>query len=134
MYVHTDGTDAPFLSIFYGCKKCGCFRSVINRDTETFQFFIKRRFERRTPDTQRKTVLIIISKHQLRLIIPEFRTLKLIFRITDLATETFQIQHTVIPFSALNIMCDTVAVMILLIHISIGNFFRCHLRTRIGTG
>ena len=134
MYVHTDRTDAAFFSIFNRSQQCGRLCSVVDRNAQAFQFVIKCRFERGTPHTQGKTVLIIVRKHQLRLIVAEFRPLEFILCVTDLSAEAFQIQHTVIAFSALDIMCDTVAVVILLIHIGIRDLLRSYLRTRVRTG
>ena len=138
--IHAHGSDAPEawaalrIPAFLLYQQRRCLRTVKDAYAELFKLCCQRRFEGAAPHAQRETVFIIVGKHQLCPVIPERSSLKFILRIPDLSSEAFQIQHAVVSFPAFNVMRNAVGIAILLIKISGRNFFRRHLRTRVGTG
>ena len=134
MYVHPHRTDSTFLSVYCLREQSGRFCAVVNSHPDTLQLFFQSWLKRRTPNTQGEFILIVVGKHQLRLIISEFGSLELIFRISDLSSVGLYIQHSVIAFPTGDIMSDSVGVIILFFHVSLCDFLRSHLRTRVRAG
>ena len=135
MDVHTNSSCPSPRFFRRRCNKESCgFRPVKDADTEALHLTDESWLESGSPYTEGKAVLIVISKEEFRLFIPEFRTGKGIFRIPDFSAETFHIKKTVIPFAAPDIVYDTVSVTALLIYKSPGDLFRCDTGAGVGTG
>ena len=133
-HVHPHSARAPLFAVFLRQQKRCRLRTVKNSDTQPLQLMKQRRLKCRPPDAQRKAVRIIVGEHQLRFLVPKLGSLKFILRIADFPAEGLHIQQPVISFPAFDIVGDTIAVMILFVHIGLCDFLRRHLRTGVGTG
>ena len=109
-------------------------RPIVDFYTQAFRFFVDARLDVEAPDTDNVTVFIIVTEHELGLVIPELRSFELIVYVPDLHPHRLALQQSVPSFLADDVTCDPIGVSVHGLQASLGIVQGRDFGAGIGTG